>query len=177
MHLAVQGVCTSKGVHGAYTVVYGHIWAFMGEKVHTVPYLFTSLLLSKENSMDPHLSLDDIRWLEAQDELLTTIELPSVKAKRDKQYLPALRERVFVQLVVLPGKSWAVYMVLLYRCRLAQTKTVPLTTVFLTRFGIGRRERNPGLTGSGKGGVYLCREAATAESPRDCEGRLICHRI
>jgi hypothetical protein len=68
-------------------------------------------------------------------------ETPTVKARRDNQFLPAIPERVFIQLVKLPRKALAVYMVILLRCRLEKSKTVTLTTAFLSRFGLTRKDK------------------------------------
>jgi hypothetical protein len=67
-------------------------------------------------------------------------ETPSVKAHRDRQFLPALPERLFCRLAVLPGKALAVYLVLWYRCRVEQRETVTLSPTRLKRYGLTRAQ-------------------------------------
>lgn len=68
-------------------------------------------------------------------------ELPSIKARKDKQFMPALSERVFCQVAALPGKALAIYLVVVLRSRLERSPTVPLTSAFLARFGLSPREK------------------------------------
>ncbi len=65
-------------------------------------------------------------------------ETPSVKAHRDRQFLPAVPERLFCRLARLPGKALAVYMVLMYRCRVERRETVTLSPIRLKRYGLTR---------------------------------------
>jgi hypothetical protein len=74
-----------------------------------------------------------------------TVEPSSIKAKRNRCKMPALPERLFCALVPLPGKSLAVYLVLKLRAQFDQSPTVTLTTTFLKRFGISRREKATAL--------------------------------
>jgi hypothetical protein len=67
-------------------------------------------------------------------------ETPSVRAKRDRQFLPAVPERLFVYLAGLPGKALAVYMILMYRCRVQRQPTVTLSPLRLQRYGITRHQ-------------------------------------
>jgi len=73
------------------------------------------------------------------------IEVPSTAARRDRQFLPALPERLFCQLGPLPGKTLAVYMILLLRSRLERRPTVKLTSAFLARFGITHDQKTRAL--------------------------------
>jgi hypothetical protein len=73
------------------------------------------------------------------------VELPSSRRRRDRQFLPALPERVFCRLLQLPGRSWAVYLVLMLRSRLERKRTVVLTSCFLTRFGLTRDDKSRAL--------------------------------
>jgi hypothetical protein len=59
--------------------------------------------------------------------------------------MPALSQTVFRQLVRLPRRAWAVYCVLLLRCRLNRGQTVTLTSSFLSRFGLSRNDKARGL--------------------------------
>jgi hypothetical protein len=73
------------------------------------------------------------------------VVLPSRKARRDRQFMPALPERVFGILVSLSGKSWAVYLVLLLRSRLERSRRVTFTTAFLKRFDLTRKDKYSAL--------------------------------
>src|SRR6516225_8745242 len=82
----------------------------------------------------------------------TKVETPSTRARRDRQFMPALPERIFVKLVKLPRRAWAVYVVALLRSRLERTKIVTLTNCFLQRFGLSRHDKTralPCLEGAG----------------------------
>jgi len=74
------------------------------------------------------------------------VELPSVAERLEKEFFPSLPGRLFTLLAPLPGKAWAVYMVLRLRSRLERAQTVTLTTVSLRRFGITRRQKEQALT-------------------------------
>jgi hypothetical protein len=71
----------------------------------------------------------------------TRVETPTVKARRDRQFLPPLPERVFCELVKLPRKAMAVYMVIRLRTKLERSRTVAVTTCFLQRFGLTRKDK------------------------------------
>jgi hypothetical protein len=79
------------------------------------------------------------------------VELPSVAERLDKEFFPPLPGRLFTRLAPLPGKAFAVYMVLRLRSRLEKKPTVTLTTAYLRRFGITRRQKEHAL---------VCLEAA-----------------
>jgi hypothetical protein len=73
------------------------------------------------------------------------VELPSVRSRIDRQFLPALPERVFRALVKLPRKAWAVYQVIKLRARLMKCSTVELSGRFLGRFGLTRHDKRNAL--------------------------------
>jgi len=73
------------------------------------------------------------------------VETPGLTARLDKEFFPTLPGRLFARLVLLPGKAWAVYMVLRLRSRLDKRQTVPLTSTYLRRFGITRRQKEQAL--------------------------------
>lgn len=73
------------------------------------------------------------------------VELPSIAERLNKEFFPPLPGRLFSVLVPLPGKAWAVYMALRLRSRLEKEQTVTLTTVYLRRFGITRRQKEQAL--------------------------------
>jgi hypothetical protein len=73
------------------------------------------------------------------------VEAPSTKARRNRQFMPALPEAIFVKLVRLPRRAWAVYVVALLRSRLERTKTVTLSNCFLRRFGLTRHDKTRAL--------------------------------
>jgi hypothetical protein len=76
----------------------------------------------------------------------TRVELPCVTERLQKEFYPPLPGPLFSVLVSLPGKAWAVYMVLRRLSRLKKVQTVSLTTVALSRFGITRRQKEHALT-------------------------------
>jgi hypothetical protein len=61
--------------------------------------------------------------------------------RRDRQYLPKLSVSRFRTLARLPGKALAVYLVLALKSRQARSKTVPLSTTTLHRFGLTRNDK------------------------------------
>ena len=98
------------------------------------------------------LQLDDIDLRKNEFAFGHKMELPSTKARRNRQFMPALPERIFVKLVKLPRRAWAVYVVALLRSRLERTKIVTLTNCFLQRFGLSRHDKTralPCLEGAG----------------------------
>ena len=88
------------------------------------------------------------------------VELSAQRRKRGQHYLPALAEQVFCQLIQLPYRAWAVYSVLLLRCRLNRSQTVVLTSCFLARFGLTRTDKSRAL-------VHLERVGLIAVERRD----------
>jgi hypothetical protein len=88
--------------------------------------------------MDLNLDAFDLRKNGFQ---FPKVETPTIKLKRDRQFLPALPERVFCELVKLPRKALPVYLVALLRSRLEKSRTVTLTTCFLQRFGLTRKDK------------------------------------
>jgi hypothetical protein len=79
------------------------------------------------------------------------VELPSVTERLDKEFFPPLPGRLFTRLAPLPGKAFAVYMVLRLRSRLERVQTVTLTTAYLRRFGLSPDQKDRAL---------VCLEAA-----------------
>jgi hypothetical protein len=69
------------------------------------------------------------------------VEMPSVRSRIDRQFLPAIPERVFRALVKLPRKAWAVYQVIKFRARLTKRSAVELSTCVLDRFGLTRKDK------------------------------------
>ena len=65
--------------------------------------------------------------------------------KRDRQFVPALPMPLFVKLVNLPGKAWALYLVLWQRTKLERSKSIVLSTTLLARFGLDRDDKRRGL--------------------------------
>lgn len=88
--------------------------------------------VKREDLFDPQA----FQWSEPR-----TSALPSITARRERQFMPALPERVFCQVAALPGKALAVYLVVTLRSRLERSQTVTLTSAFLARFGLSRREK------------------------------------
>lgn len=66
---------------------------------------------------------------------------PSRTARREQQFMPALPEQIFREVAALPGKALAVYLVILLRSRYDRSRTVTLTSSFLARFGLNRKEK------------------------------------
>jgi hypothetical protein len=71
----------------------------------------------------------------------TPHELPCTTKRLDKEFYPPLPGRLFSILVRLPGKAWAVYLVLYQHSCLRKRLTVSLTSVSLSRFGITRKQK------------------------------------
>jgi hypothetical protein len=82
----------------------------------------------------------DSQRLDGSDIPTVKVETPFLRAKRDRQFL-MVPERAFCRLVPLPGRSWAVYMVLLLRTRLEKSSTVSLTGCFVRRFGLTKDDK------------------------------------
>jgi DNA-binding transcriptional ArsR family regulator len=85
------------------------------------------------------------------------IELPTIAARRDRQYLPTIPERLFCALVPLPGKALAVYMVLRLRSRLSGRRSVSLTSTLLARFGIDKNQKARALACLEEAGLIVIR--------------------
>jgi hypothetical protein len=93
-----------------------------------------------ENIIQASSSVEDFfRKLEAPTEI--PLEVPSVAARRDRQFFPPLPGRLFRLLAPLPGKALALYMILRLRSRLECRQTVVLTSTFVTQFGITRSQK------------------------------------
>jgi DNA-binding transcriptional ArsR family regulator len=73
------------------------------------------------------------------------VELPSLRTRRERHFLPALPEPLFARLAVLPGKALAIYLVLLQRSRMEGENPVALTSACLARFGINRQDKRRAL--------------------------------
>jgi hypothetical protein len=67
--------------------------------------------------------------------------------------MPALPERRFCQVAALPGKALAVYLVIVRGSRIKGSPTFSLTTAFLARFGLSRREKAGALQHLEKAGL------------------------
>jgi hypothetical protein len=83
------------------------------------------------------------------------VELSARRGKRNRHYMPALSEIIFCRLVRLPRRAWAVYLVLLLRCRLNRNQTVMLTSRYLSRFGLSRNDKSRGLSDLERAGLIL----------------------
>jgi hypothetical protein len=92
-------------------------------------------------------------------------EMPSVKVRRDRQFLPALPERTFCRLVQLPRRAWAVYSVALFRSRLERSKVVVLTTCFLSRFGLTRWDKCRALPSLERAGLVRVVRRSNRQNP------------
>ena len=93
-----------------------------------------------ENIIQASRSVEDFcRKLETHTEIPG--EVPSVAARRDRQFFPPLPGRLFRTLAPLPGKALALYMILRLRSRLECRQTVALTSTFVAQFGITRRQK------------------------------------
>ena len=82
---------------------------------------------------------DFFRHLDAGKEV--RIELPSVAAQRDRQFVPALPWRLFTALAPLPGKALAVYLMLWRRSRVERNRIVSLTSAVWAQCGLTRRQK------------------------------------
>jgi DNA-binding transcriptional ArsR family regulator len=74
------------------------------------------------------------------------VELPSVRARRERRFFPALSEPLFARLIALPGKSLGVYLILLQRSRIEKSNPVTLTSTYLSRFGLTRQDKRRALS-------------------------------
>jgi hypothetical protein len=81
------------------------------------------------------------------------VRLPPRRRKRDRKFIPTLPETIFCRLVQLPRRSWAVYLVLLQRCRLNRTQSVVLSSCLLSRFGLSRNDKWRALPALEKAGL------------------------
>jgi hypothetical protein len=125
---------------------------------HTVLYMYLFLLpedipMSASPSKRDFPSVESLRIHRETAIPTTRVTLPSVRARKRGNFLPALPEPLFVRLVALPGKALAVYLVLLQRSRVAKAKTIPLTTVILSRFGLSRWDKRSSLPALERAGL------------------------
>jgi len=81
------------------------------------------------------------------------VELPSVAARRDRQFIPALPGRLLTVLAPLPGKALAVYLVLWRRSRVTRHPTVMVTAAAMAQVGISHDQKTRGLTVLEKAGL------------------------
>jgi hypothetical protein len=86
------------------------------------------------------------------------VEVPTIKSRRDRQFLPALPARVFVRLVQLPRRAWAVDRVARPLSRMRGTKPVPLSTCFLGRFGLTRPDKAHALSALERAGLIRVKQ-------------------
>jgi hypothetical protein len=73
------------------------------------------------------------------------VELPSIRKRRDRHFLPALPERLFDRLIALPGKCLGVYLLILQRSRMENRNPVVLTSTRLDRCGLSRMQKRRAL--------------------------------
>jgi hypothetical protein len=73
------------------------------------------------------------------------VELPSIRKRREKHFVPAIPERLFDRLVALPGKCLGVYLILLQRSCMEKRNAVALTSTRLNRCGITRKQKQRAL--------------------------------
>ncbi|HEY7311883.1 MAG TPA: hypothetical protein VH643_21140 [Gemmataceae bacterium] len=69
------------------------------------------------------------------------IQAQRARTGTERRFLPALPEKLFKRLVVLPGKSWAIYLVLLQRSRMERSNPVVLTSACLRQHGLNRTDK------------------------------------
>jgi hypothetical protein len=72
-------------------------------------------------------------------------ELPSVTARLDQYFIPPIPWRVFCVLVALPGKAWAIYLVLWRLARMYKRMTITVTSVSLRGLGLTHDQKTRGL--------------------------------
>jgi hypothetical protein len=114
---------------------------------------------------DPaNLQLDGFEFPSGKIEEVRT-ELPSIKAKRDRQFMPSVPERIFCRIARLPGNALAVYLVLSLRCRLKRSRQVELSSCFLARFGLTRKDKERALPALEKAGVIRIVERRHNKNP------------
>lgn len=89
------------------------------------------------------MGLSPEQWRSLRDDEIPTrtIKLSTLRARVDRHFLPSLPESDFTKLAPLGGKSLAVYLVALQRSRIDRSNPVKLSTCYLSRFGISRREK------------------------------------
>jgi hypothetical protein len=73
------------------------------------------------------------------------VELPAIRARRERHFLPALPEALFGRLAAMPGKCLAVYLILLQRSRMERENPIALTSARLTRSGLTRKHKQRAL--------------------------------
>lgn len=71
--------------------------------------------------------------------------------------LPVLLEAMALRLVMLPGKAWFLYMLILLRQRLTRATPVTLPAPFLARYPLTSQERVRGLQHLETAGLIYCR--------------------
>jgi hypothetical protein len=92
--------------------------------------------------------LQALQWAES-----ATSALSSISARKTPDFMPALPERIFCQVAALPGKALAVFLVIVRRSRMKRSPTFSLSTSFLVRFGLSRREKAGALQHLEKAGL------------------------
>jgi hypothetical protein len=73
------------------------------------------------------------------------VELPSIRKRRERHFLPALPELLFDCLIALPGKCLGVYLLILQRSRMENRNPVVLTSTRLDRCGLSRMQKRRAL--------------------------------
>ena len=74
------------------------------------------------------------------------VELPSVKARLDRWFVPPLPWRLFSVLAPLPGKALAVYLILYRYSRWKKCQTMALSSCCIAPCGITRRQKELALS-------------------------------
>jgi hypothetical protein len=81
------------------------------------------------------------------------IELPSRQERRKRRFLPSLSLALFCQLIHLPGKALAVYLIVLQRSRMKGKNPVMLSSAYLKQFGLMRWDKSRALATLEKAGL------------------------
>jgi hypothetical protein len=109
-------------------------------------------MYSQSSSSDP-FSPENLKFVPGDMIPVVKVELPSTRVKRERRFLPALTERLFDRIAALPGKSLAVYLILLQRSRIDSANPVVLTSTRLRRSGLSRWDKERALSTLEKAGL------------------------
>ena len=96
---------------------------------------------------------------------VTRYELPSIAARLDAYYIPALPWRLFSTLVGLPGKALGLYLVLWRLSHIHKTASLHLTTVCLQGVGLSHDQKTRGLAALEAAGLVQV-ERVHGKNPR-----------
>jgi hypothetical protein len=84
----------------------------------------------------------------------TPVEMPTVRARKARTFIPALPRHLFCRLAKLPGKCLAVYLVLALRWRLERRpRAVNITTRWLASFGLTKNDKHRALRSLERAGL------------------------